>query len=189
MATPTASRSAFAVAAAILLTAVMVFLCFSTGHVRYTHMFASVRLGSRQHSHTSMESSIRDVAQWASRSRSYHHAPGAAGGRVSNASATDMFGLSSSSTSDCPGWFQDYVAFHQEYRSRPDAKYLVAECSLAGLGDRLNGALIVLKTAAALRRVVLLKMPAPFPLEEFFEPAGPVNWTIGGLTLPQNGTR
>lgn len=94
-----------------------------------------------------------------------------------------------SSISGCPAWFQDYVAFHQEHRGRADAKYLVAECSVGGLGDRLNGALTVLRTAAAIKRVVLLQMPAPFPLEELFEPPGPVNWTTRGLKLPRNGTR
>jgi hypothetical protein len=96
---------------------------------------------------------------------------------------------SSSSSSECPNWFQEYLTFHQEYRGRPDAKYLVVECNYGGLGDRLNGALVMLRAAAATKRVVLLQMPKPYPLEELFEPSGPVNWTIKGLKLPHNGAR
>jgi hypothetical protein len=103
----------------------------------------------------------------------------------SNSSSSSYSG----SISGCPGWFRDYVVFHQKYRGQPNATYLVADCSIGGVGDRLNGALTALRMAAALKRIVLLRSHTPFPLEELFEPAGPVNWTTRGLQLPRSKIR
>jgi hypothetical protein len=54
-----------------------------------------------------------------------------------------------------------------------------------GLGDRLNGALSMLRLARALNRVLLLHWAMPFDIESFFEPAGKVNWSTQGIPYDQ----
>lgn len=94
-------------------------------------------------------------------------------------------GVRTVNTSECPDWFWQYTQFHAANRGHPNAKYLVMEGSHGGLGDRLNGALGMLRVAMVLNRVLLVRWISPFPIQEFFEPAGPVNWTTQGITMQQ----
>jgi len=88
-----------------------------------------------------------------------------------------------SQSAHCPGWFEEYAAFHQKHRGAPGTKYLVhlVDGISGGLGDRLNGAISMLRFATALNRVVLLQWAKPYSIEEFFEPAGRVNWSMKGI--------
>lgn len=90
------------------------------------------------------------------------------------------------SSSSCPSWFHEYTHFHARNRGKPHAKYLVhcVNSGAGGLGDRLNGALSMLRLAQGLDRVLLLHWakPEPYVLENFLEPAGPVNWSVHGIT-------
>lgn len=94
--------------------------------------------------------------------------------------------------SACPTWLHQYVQFHVEQRGKPGAKYLVhlVDGVSGGLGDRLNGALAMLRLAAALNRVLLLSWakPKPYRIEDFFSPPGPLNWSMQGISIERGAT-
>jgi hypothetical protein len=87
------------------------------------------------------------------------------------------------SSKECPSWFWEYVSFHATNRGQPNAKYLITVDDRYGLGDRLNGALAMLRLAQALNRVLLLRWESPYPLEEFFKPTGVLDWTTQGIEI------
>lgn len=88
-------------------------------------------------------------------------------------------------SSKCPDWFWQYARFHNAERGKLNARYLIMENTGQGLGDRLHGAIGMLRLAKALDRVLLLNWVSPFPIEEFFEAAGALNWTRQGIQIQQ----
>lgn len=100
-------------------------------------------------------------------------------------SQTDIHIATRNVSKECPPWFWEYAAFHKAHRGKPKTKYLVVPDANFGLGDRLHGALSMLRLAKALDRVLLLHWKSPYPLEEFFEPAGALNWTAQGIAVKE----
>lgn len=84
----------------------------------------------------------------------------------------------------CPAWLDGYEKFHSANRGRVGTKYLVhLSQGNGGLGDRLHGALSMLRLAKALNRVLLLQWEQPFDIEQFFMPASSLNWSTEGVEL------
>lgn len=86
--------------------------------------------------------------------------------------------------SACPEWLNRYEQFHLSTRGQPNAKYLVHQTApglAGGLGDRLRGMMFTVRAAIALQRVVLFTWSHPFEVDNFFTPAGLINWSIQGL--------
>lgn len=96
-----------------------------------------------------------------------------------------IYGSTRNMSSRCPPWFWEYAAFHNAHRGQPNTKYILAGDGAFGLGDRLHGALSMLRMAKALNRVLLLRWQSPYPLEDFFEPPGALNWTTQGITIEE----
>lgn len=96
-----------------------------------------------------------------------------------------QYGSISLDSSKCPEWMHHYTQFHVQNKGKAGAKYLVhrVEGTSGGLGDRFNGALSTLRLAHTLNRVLLLSWakPQPFDIEDFFVPAGPLNWSMKGI--------
>jgi hypothetical protein len=89
-------------------------------------------------------------------------------------------------SSACPAWLHDYAVFHTQHRGKADARYLVQLVDgewQGGLGDRLNGAISMLRLAKALNRVLLIQWVRPYALEEFLQPAAAINWSTRGVPL------
>lgn len=98
--------------------------------------------------------------------------------------------LQRGSCSSCPAWIDEYETFHRTMRGATDAKYLVHEVEglAGGLGDRLRGMLFSVRVAHALKRVVLFNWNHPFQVDNFFEPASSINWTMTGIDYQKGRT-
>jgi hypothetical protein len=87
----------------------------------------------------------------------------------------------------CPQWLNEYSTFHSQQRGGASTKYLVhlVDGGHGGLGDRLNGAIAMLRLAKALNRVLIIKWTQPYAIEEFLQPASAINWSAEGISLQQ----
>ena len=91
----------------------------------------------------------------------------------------------------CASWLDWYANFHRAARGRPNARYLVYTCRplmptpggriddprptlrpfhCLGIGDRFRLICLLLRVAAAYRRVLLIDWQSPSPIERFFVP-------------------
>lgn len=88
----------------------------------------------------------------------------------------------------CPSWFTEYETFHAAARGKKHTKYLVHEIpshsigKSGGFGDRLRGMLYALRLAAITKRVLLFTWARPVELHHLLVPAGPINWTLDGIS-------
>jgi hypothetical protein len=77
----------------------------------------------------------------------------------------------------CPGWVDDYAAFHRAARGATGARYLV-HVGTFGTGDRMRGLMFSLRLAQATRRVLLAKWLGSVHISSFVVPSGDIDWTV-----------
>ncbi|EFJ42110.1 hypothetical protein VOLCADRAFT_97868 [Volvox carteri f. nagariensis] len=78
---------------------------------------------------------------------------------------------------------EEYKAFHNANKFSPDAQYLVHACwggSCSGTGDRIRGALWLLRVAIAHKKILLVDWTKPAPLTDFLVP-NEIDWSFSGL--------
>ncbi|GIL48327.1 hypothetical protein Vafri_4605 [Volvox africanus] len=90
-------------------------------------------------------------------------------------------------TPECPEphrqMLQEYKTFHDANKHSPNAKYIVQTCwhgHCAGAGDRLRGALLMLRVAMHFKKVLIIDWKRPAPLNYFLTP-NEIDWKLTGF--------
>jgi hypothetical protein len=87
----------------------------------------------------------------------------------------------------CPGWVDDYAAFHRAARGATGpARYLV-HVGILGVGDRMRGLMFALRLAQATRRVLLAKWHDGLDISSFVVPSGDIDWTVPPALAKREG--
>mmetsp|Transcript_26834 Transcript_26834/g.58526 ORF Transcript_26834/g.58526 Transcript_26834/m.58526 type:complete len:385 (-) Transcript_26834:291-1445(-) len=77
----------------------------------------------------------------------------------------------------CPDWLHDYKEFHSANKHSPDARYLYYYCTheCNGVGDRLRGAMFLLRVAHLYKKILLIHWARPTNLTTFLIP-NEIDW-------------
>ncbi|GIL74661.1 hypothetical protein Vretifemale_4590 [Volvox reticuliferus] len=78
---------------------------------------------------------------------------------------------------------QEYKTFHAANKHAPDATYIVQTCwhvHCAGAGDRLRGALHMLRVAMHFKKILIIDWKRPAPLHYFLTP-NEIDWKMTGF--------